>query len=97
MFVHPNNPDVNRIYTSEEAEIREINRETGNGAVAFLQNGPDELRQARAIGFPRGYLNRSVILGLSYRDGFRRQVVSLFAPRTARPLRAPLIRLLPLY
>lgn len=48
-----NNNRVNRTYTSE---IREINGETGNGAVAFLHDGPDGLRQARAIGFPRGYL-----------------------------------------
>lgn len=51
-----NNPRVNRIYTSEEAEIREIDRETGNGAVEFLHNGPDGPHQARAIGFPRGDL-----------------------------------------
>lgn len=41
---------------AKKDEIREINRETGNGAVAFLHNGPDGPRQARAIGFPRGYL-----------------------------------------
>lgn len=41
---------------SEEAEIREIDRKTGNRAVVFLHNGSDGPRQARAIGFLRGYL-----------------------------------------